>query len=64
MGNLSEFDGGQIIGARLAGVSVTRKACHSVGCGEREREFVRLCRHARIVGRQHQRRGAVGEHRH
>jgi hypothetical protein len=30
----------------------------------RERQFLRLCRHTRIMGRQHQRKGTVGENQH
>jgi hypothetical protein len=30
----------------------------------RERQFLRLCRHTRIMGRQHQRRGTVGKNQH
>jgi hypothetical protein len=46
-----------IVGACLAGASVTKTAPL---LGVRERQFPRLCRRTRIMGR-HQRRGTVGE---
>jgi hypothetical protein len=57
MGDLSDFARGQIVGARLAGASVT-KAVTLLGVS---REFLGLCRHIRIMGRNHQRRGTMGE---
>jgi hypothetical protein len=50
MEDLSDSKRGQIVGAHLAGASVYR-----------ERQFLRLCRRTRIMGRQRQRRGTVGE---
>jgi hypothetical protein len=58
MGDLSDFERGQIVGARLAGASVT-KTTTLLGVPR-----ARLCRHTRIMGRQHQRRGTVGENQH
>jgi hypothetical protein len=58
MGDLPDFEREHIVGARLAGASVTKAATL---LGYQERQFLRLCRHTRIMGRQHQRRGTVGE---
>jgi hypothetical protein len=55
IGDLFDFQRGHIASARLAGASVTKTP---------ERQFPRLCRHTRIMGRQHQRRGTVGENQH
>jgi hypothetical protein len=57
MGDLSDFEREQIVGTRLAGASVTKLSYYQV---YRERQFLRLCRHTRIMGKQHQRRGTVG----
>jgi hypothetical protein len=55
---LPDFETEHIIGGRLVGASVTKLQHYSV---YRERQFLRLCRRTRIMGRQHQRRGTVGE---
>jgi hypothetical protein len=61
MVDFSDFDGGQIIGARLAGASVTKTATL---LGIPRATVLRLCWHTRIVGRQHQRRGTVNKNQH
>jgi hypothetical protein len=61
MEDLSDFETGQIVDVRLAGASVTKTAALLI---YRERQFLRLCRHTGIMGRQHQRRGTVGENQH
>jgi hypothetical protein len=52
MGDFSGFERGQITAARLAGEVYS------------EKQFIRLCRHTRIIWRQHQRRGRVGKNQH
>jgi hypothetical protein len=49
MGGLSDFEGGQIVGARLAGASVTELPYYHV---YRDGQFLRLCQHTRIMVRQ------------
>jgi hypothetical protein len=51
IGDLSDLEREQIVYARLAGESVTKTATL---LGRRERQFLRLCRHTWITGRQHQ----------
>jgi hypothetical protein len=60
IGDLSDFERGQVIGARLAGASVTKTDTLLGISRARERESLRLCRHARNMGRQHRRKGTVG----
>jgi hypothetical protein len=47
-GDSSHFERGQIVGARLAGESVAKKNAKTV---YRERHFLGLCRHTRIMGK-------------
>jgi hypothetical protein len=61
MGDLSDFERGQIVGARFTGVSLIKMLHYYV---YREREFLRLCRSTQIMRKQHQRRGTVGEIQH
>jgi hypothetical protein len=57
MGDLSDFERRQMVGAPLAGTSVTKTATYQ------ERQFRSLCHHTRIMGR-HQQRGTVGKNQH
>jgi hypothetical protein len=50
MGDLSDFERGQIEGVRLVEASVTKTATI---LRVSERQFLRLCRHTRRVRRQH-----------
>jgi hypothetical protein len=51
MGDLSRFERGQIVDAHLGGASATKTATL---LGILERQFVRLCRHARIISEEEQ----------
>jgi hypothetical protein len=55
---LSDFERGQIVGACLARASMKKLPHYQV---YRERQFLKLCRHTRSMGRQHQWRGTVGQ---
>jgi hypothetical protein len=59
--DLSDFERGQTVGARSTGTLFTKIAQYYV---YREQQFLRLCRHTRITGRRHQRRGTVSENQH
>jgi hypothetical protein len=61
IGALSDFEREQIVIARLAGASVTKT---TTLLGYRERHFVRLCRHTRIIGREHQRSRTADDNEH
>jgi hypothetical protein len=61
MGDLSNFERERIVGARLVGAAVTKLAHYYV---YRERQFLRSCRHTRIMRRQQLRRETVGENQH
>jgi hypothetical protein len=58
MRDLSDFERGQMIGAFLAGASVTKT---TILLSASRATVLRLCRQTRIMGRQHQRRGTVGK---
>jgi hypothetical protein len=59
MEGLSDFERGTIVGTRLTGASVIKTGTLLV---HQERQFLSLCwRRTGFMGRQHQRRGTVGE---
>jgi hypothetical protein len=61
MGDLSNFERGQIVGVHLAGASVTKI---TTLLGTQRETFLRLHWHTWIMGRQHQQRRTVGESQH
>jgi IS30 family transposase len=61
MGNLSNFERGQIVCARLAGESVTKI---STLLGVSRTTISKVMSAYMNHGRQHQRRGTVGENQH
>jgi hypothetical protein len=58
MGDLSDFQGGQIVGVHLAGASVTKLATL---LGVSKQQFPRLLQYTQIMERHHQLRGIVTE---
>jgi hypothetical protein len=61
MGDLSNFETGQIVGVHLAGASMTKTATL---LGVSRTTVSWLCRHTQIMVRQRRRRGTVGENQH
>jgi hypothetical protein len=58
MGDLSDFERRQIVGARLVGASVTETA---TSLGVPRTAVSKIMSDTRIMGRQQQRRGTVGK---
>jgi hypothetical protein len=61
MGDLSDFERGQIIGARLAGAYVTKTASFSAASRATASKVMSAYRN---IGRQHQRRGTAGQNQY